>query len=125
MRLLLQIFVILLFYCLGELLSCLMGHFIPGSVLGMLLLFVALSTGLLRIGYVDSTATFLTRNMGLFFVPAGVGLLTQIDLIARYWPLILISVVLSTVLVIIVVATTQQRFERRKESSENTPPKPQ
>ncbi len=42
MQTLIKIFFIFLFYWIGEFLSYLMGGFVPGSVLGMLLLFLAL-----------------------------------------------------------------------------------
>ena len=97
-----QIFCILLFYAFGEALSILIGHFIPGSVLGMILLFAGLKA-------------FLTKNMGIFFVPAGVGLITQLDLIRDYWIAIVLSMVLSTILVLAVVAWSEQAMEQRSE----------
>ena len=53
--------------------------------------------------------------MGIFFVPAGVGLITQLDLIRDYWIAIVLSMVLSTVLVLAVVAWSEQAMEQRAE----------
>lgn len=50
--------------------------------------------------------------MGLLFVPAGVGLVTQLPIIKQYWHIILLSMVLSTIMVMAVVAIAQQRFEQ-------------
>ncbi|MDY6121907.1 MAG: CidA/LrgA family protein [Porphyromonas sp.] len=113
MKYLIQTFYILLFYALGEGLSLLIGRFVPGSVLGMLLLFLALHLGLIRTSKVDSASTFLTDNMGLFFVPAGVGLITQIDLLRQYWAAITVSMFISTAVVLWVVAFAQQKMEDR------------
>ena len=60
-------------------------------------------------------ASFLTKNMGIFFVPAGVGLITQLDLIRDYWIAIVLSMVLSTILVLAVVAWSEQAMEQRSE----------
>jgi integral membrane protein len=64
---------------------------------------------------VENVASFLTKNMGIFFVPAGVGLITQLDLIRNYWIAIVLSMVLSTVLVLAVVAWSEQAMEQRAE----------
>lgn len=108
-----QFFVILLFYALGELASRLIGYFVPGSVMGMFFLFLALKGGVLKPRHVDGAARFLTDNMGLFFIPAGVGLITQWEILKSYWHMILLSMVFSTIIVMAVVAWSQQHLENR------------
>ena len=74
MQTLIKIFFIFLFYWIGEFLSYLMGGFVPGSVLGMLLLFLALQLKLVKVHPVDSPARGSDGPIwGLFFIPAGVG----------------------------------------------------
>ena len=46
---------------------------LPGSVLGMLLLWGALETGVVRLGWLRDGALTLLGLLGLLFVPAGVG----------------------------------------------------
>lgn len=111
---LLQVFYILFFYFLGEFISHCINGFIPGSVIGMLLLFVALAFKLVKPAHVDKISTLLTDNMGLFFLPAGVGLMTSLGIISRYWAVILTASVVSTVLVIAAVALVQEKFEHHK-----------
>ena len=112
MRSIEQVFFIFLFYAVGELLSLLIGRFVPGSVLGMLLLFMGLKFRVVQPFQVDKISSFLTTNMGVFFVAAGVGLITQLDLLLQYWLAITISMVLSTILVLGVVAWSQQKMNR-------------
>ena len=117
---LVQCFWVLFFFAVGELIGMMIGHFLPGSVIGLILLFLALETKLIKPDKVDSVAKFLTLNMGLFFVPAGVGLITQVELIQQYWAAIIISMVVSTALVLVVVGRMQHRFERHhKEQKTN------
>lgn len=111
---LLQVFYILFFYFVGECISQYIHGFIPGSVIGMVLLFLALAFKVVKPCHVNKISKLLTDNMGLFFLPAGVGLMTSIGVISHYWAVILISCVISTILVIASVALVQQNFEKRK-----------
>lgn len=66
--------IIMLFYFLGECLSFLINGIVPGSVCGMVLLFLSLLLKFVKPRDVRSVSNALTQNMALFFVPAGVGL---------------------------------------------------
>lgn len=75
-------FVIILFFLVaGEAVSTLIGHFVPGSVLGMILLFLALCMKLIREEWVRSASDFLTKNMTVLFIPASIGIVEQWGLI--------------------------------------------
>ena len=65
------IFIIMAFYLLGECCAWLMNGFVPGSVLGMMFLFLALSMHWVRPERVRPVARFLCDNMAFFFLPAG------------------------------------------------------
>ncbi len=110
------LFLILLFYLLGCLISALIGNFVPGSVIGMVLLFAALSLKWVRPGAVKRVATFLLDNMMLFFVPVGVGLITSYTLLSRYMLAIIVASLVSTVLVIAVVGLLEQKLESKKDA---------
>ena len=108
------LFVLLFFYLLGCVVSALTGHFLPGSVAGMILLFAALSLGWVRPGQVKRASMFLIDNMMLFFVPVGVGLVTSYSVVSRYMTAIIVASLVSTVLVIAVVGLVEQRLETRR-----------
>ena len=113
MKMIKGIFFILLFYFIGECLSYLIGGFIPGSILGMLLLFFSLYLKLINPDSVGSVATAFTKNMAVFFIPAGAGLLTSIGVLSKFWTSIIVVCSVSTVLVIAVVGLVQQKMENR------------
>lgn len=113
-------FYILLFYFLGEMLSKLIHGFIPGSVLGMVLLFLALFFKILDPENVRSTATTITKNMAVFFVPAGVGLMVYAGLLSKSLLAITLAIAGSTVLTIVTVAIIQEQMEKRKKKGETT-----
>ena len=103
-----EAFYILFFYFTGEFISYFIDGFIPGSVIGMVLLFLALAFKKVKPEKVKRLSTVLTQNMGLFFVPAGVGIISE------YWAVLLIASVVSTILVIASVALVQQKLEKGK-----------
>ena len=108
------LFFILLFYFIGEIVSMLIGGFMPGSVLGMILLFLALSFKLIKPAYVKDAATVITKNMAVFFVPAGVGLMAYYDILSKNIVAIVAAIFVSTVITIVVVALVQERFEKHR-----------
>lgn len=86
--------VILAFLAIGEAVSILIRHFIPGSVLGMLLLFGALCLKWVKVETVHNVADFLTGNMTIFFIPAFVGIMNEWGIIRTSfwgWVMVLIS----------------------------------
>ena len=110
------IFLILLFYLLGCFVAALIGNFVPGSVIGMILLFCALSLKWVRPGHVKKVSMLLLDNMMLFFIPVGVGLITSYTLLSRYMLAIIVASLVSTVLVIAVVGLVEQKLESKKRS---------
>ena len=102
--------IIMLFYFLGEFLSFLINGIVPGSVCGMVLLFLSL---LLKFVKPRDVSNALTQNMALFFVPAGVGLMASFDLISRYWAALLIVSVVTTAVIIAVVGYMQDKLEKK------------
>ena len=117
--------IILLFYAFGECIALLTGRLIPGSVIGMVLLFAALCTGIVKPEKVRPVARFLTDNMGLFFLPAGVGIVNATDMLSQHWQAVLTACAVSTVAVIVTVACTQEWLEKRqgkRNAAAGTPP---
>ena len=114
---LIEAFYILFFYFTGEFISYFIDGFIPGSVIGMVLLFLALAFKVVKPNKVKKLSTLLTENMGLFFLPAGVGLMNSLGIISQYGVVIVPASVVSTILVIASVALIQQKLG--KETDEN------
>ncbi len=112
------LFYIFGFYFLGELFSIAMGRFIPGSVLGMILLFLCLYFKLINPSDVKATATTITKNMAIFFVPTAVGLMSYGELLTKNFWAIFTAITLSTILTIASVAILQERLEKRHQKND-------
>lgn len=76
----------------------------PASVIGMILLFICLLTGILKIEYIQEKADFLLENMAFFFVPAGVSIINYFDVLRNAWIQLLAVCVISTVVTFAVTA---------------------
>ena len=122
MPVLLGFTIILFFWVLGAVASALIGHFIPASVVGMLLLFAALCLRLVKPEQLRVVAGFLTKNMSLFFVPAAVGLMEQLNILKEGWVFIVVAAVVSTLAVMVAVALIQQKSETPTHRSGNVNP---
>lgn len=86
---------LLVFQSIGELLARGLALPLPGPVIGMLLLLLALRLPAVR-EPVSACADFLLSHLSLLFVPVGVGVMTHISLLGQYGVRMLAVVLLST-----------------------------
>lgn len=100
------------FLALGEITVALTGIPVPSSIIGMLMLTAALKAGVIRVSQVERIADLLIRNLGFFFVPAGVGLMECLGLISGELLPILIATVASTFAIIAVTGWVHQYARR-------------
>lgn len=103
-----QFGVLFTFLMLGELIVWLTNIPIPSSIIGMLLLTCSLQAGWVKPCQIERLAMFLTRNMGFFFVPAGVGLMNCYGILSDQWLPIVTICVISTFLVIFATGWTHR-----------------
>jgi len=87
--------ILLLLQAAGEALTHVFALSVPGPVIGLVLLLVALQLAWVRVP-VAAAAELLLAHLSLLFVPVGVGVITHLDLLSRYGVQLLIVIVLST-----------------------------
>ncbi len=103
---------ILIFWAVGNLLSMLLDGYISGNIIGMLLLFIALQTKVIKAEQVRPVAKFLLGTMAMFFVPFGVGLLVSYEVILTNIWAILAALIVSTLLVLVCVGSIFQKLNK-------------
>ncbi|MBQ2283519.1 MAG: CidA/LrgA family protein [Agathobacter sp.] len=113
MKYLRQFLLILIFAFLGELLRFLIPLSIPGSIYGLVLLFIALMTGIVKLPQVKEASKFLIEIMPLVFIPAGVKLLTSWGVLQPILLPVAVITVVSTVVVMVVSGWVTQLVIRR------------
>lgn len=95
--------ILLLIQAAGEVLTHLLGLSLPGSVLGMMMLLVALAWPPLR-APIQAGAEYLLSHLSLLFVPISVGIITQIPLLKQYGDRIALVLLISTAIGLAVTA---------------------
>jgi len=106
----------------GEVLCRALHLPLPGPVIGMLLLTLLLVAKRDWLGAdpehpseLSKTATGLINNMGLLFIPAGVGIVAQVDVLRHEWLPILAGLLVSTTLGLMVTATVMNQLGNGRE----------
>jgi len=112
-----QFCIILFVSFLGELLHVLIPLPIPASVYGLLIMLLALCTGIIKLNQVRETAGFLIEIMPVMFIPAAVGLLEAWSFLKPVWLPVLIITLLSTVIVMAVTGQVTQRMIEKDKGS--------
>lgn len=96
--------VLLIFQCLGEAISHVLGLPVPGPVIGMLLLFLALVASPALMERVEETGNALLSHLSLLFVPAGAGIVATAGSVQGHWLAVIASLVGGTLLTLTVTA---------------------
>lgn len=98
MKYIFQFLRILLFCLLGELFHWLLPLPIPASIYGMVVLLLALKTGIVRLQQVKETAGFLTGIFPLLFIPGAAGVMELWDVLGNIWLPIVLALIPVTIL---------------------------
>ena len=114
-----QFSIILLVTFIGELLNKLIPLPVPASVYGMVLMYAALLSGVIKLKSVEGAGKFLIEIMPLMFIPAGVGLLESWGVLK---PVVVPFVTITIVSTIVVMAAsglvTQHVIKRQRRKEE-------
>ncbi|ABR74971.1 hypothetical protein CBG46_08030 [Actinobacillus succinogenes] len=88
---------------LGERITHLIPLGIPGSIIGLLLLFLGLTTQLIKVHWIFFGAGLLIRYMAVLFVPVSVGIMKYSDLLISQAKALVIPNVVSSLTTLVVV----------------------
>jgi holin-like protein len=92
--------ILVAFYLLG-LVLCRAGIPIPGGVLGLMIFYLAMTLGLVKLSWVERAANLLLRHMVLLFVPVTVGLMEVGRVLAQQAVALIASLLVSCVAVLL------------------------
>lgn len=96
--------ILLLFQLAGEVLAQLLALPVPGPVIGMALLFVALAVRGGATEHLRTTANNILSHLAILFIPGGVGVMLYLPRLAEEWLPISVSLIASTVLTLAITA---------------------
>ncbi|ELV7527001.1 CidA/LrgA family protein [Edwardsiella ictaluri] len=114
---------VLIYLCLfaGNALATLLPIKIPGSIIGMLILFALLASQIMPATWVKPGCSLFIRYMALLFVPIGVGVMQYYDVLCRQFGPIVVSCVVSTLIIMVVVAYCSHLVHRERPGSGERP----
>ncbi|MBA2873860.1 CidA/LrgA family protein [Thermaerobacillus caldiproteolyticus] len=104
------------FYLIGTWIQHLFHLLIPGSIIGMILLFLLLITNIIKEEWLGQGGKFLLAHLPLLFVPATVGVIEYISLFQGQGVLSIVDVIVSTIIVMVLSGAIGQ-WRARKETA--------
>ncbi|ELK47829.1 CidA/LrgA family protein [Halobacillus sp. ACCC02827] len=116
-KILLQIAGLYLIYLIGTWIQSALHLFIPGSVIGLLLLFVLLMLKAVPEKWFRKGTGFMIANLPFFFIPATVGIISYAYVFKGKGLLLIVIGLLSTALVMGLSGVVTQRMVRRREEA--------
>ncbi len=122
MRYIKQVFIIMAVAFAGEVLNYFIPLPIPASIYGIIILFMLLETGMLKLASIRETAAFLVEIMPILFIPSAVGLIESWGIVSANLLAFLAMTIVSLLTVFAVSGRVTQaiiRRRRRKEGAVN------
>ena len=109
-----QLLTILFVSFLGELLNYFIPLPIPGSIYGMILMFILLCIGVIKLHHIKEVSKFLIDIMPMLFISSAVGIIAQVNKLKSIWFQVIIITIVTTLITMIVTGITSQAIIRAK-----------
>lgn len=116
-----QLLIIFLISFIGELLKYFIPLPIPGSIYGMILMFILLCIGVIKLDHIKEVSKFLIDIMPMLFIPSAVGIIAQADKLKSIWFQVIIITIATTVITMVVTGLMSQliiQAKKRKKADE-------
>ncbi|WP_151734895.1 CidA/LrgA family protein [Paenibacillus tengchongensis] len=113
LRIIAQVGVLYLFFLAGEFLQKQLQLPIPGSIVGLLLLFVLLLLKIVPVKMIEEGSSFILAYLPMFFIPATAGIMNHLDIFSGKGLLLIGILVISSVITMAVTAHSSQWIARR------------
>lgn len=111
-----QFLIILVISFLGELCRYYISLLLPASIYGLILMLLALMSGLVKLEQVKDVAVFLIEVMPVMFIPAGAGLLVSWEALQPIvFPVAVITIATTVIVMAVSGRMTQFVIRRGKE----------
>lgn len=113
---------IILTLCLwvGNIISKIIPIMIPGSIIGLLLLFFLLAFQLIPTCWIKNSCNLFMRYMTVLFIPAAMGIMDNYSLLLENWIPIILSTVGGSLIVLIFTAFLTENFQKKILSQKRT-----
>lgn len=113
-RIIVQLALLYVISFIGGVLHNLLHIPLPGSIIGLVLLFIGLSVKVIPAKWMEDGAGFILAYLPLFFIPATVGVINYPSLLSWSGALLLVVVVISTMITMVAAGTMSQVLEKQR-----------
>jgi len=97
-RVIAQVGLLYLFYLAGDYVQELLHLPVPGSIVGLLLLFILLLCKVVPVSWIDYGSSAVLANLPLFFIPATAGIVDHLGIFSGKGLLLIVILIVSTLL---------------------------
>lgn len=104
--------IFVLMQAFGEIITRVTNLILPGNLTGLLLLFICLLLGIIKLEQVEDAANLLLDNMMALFIPLNVGLITVLPLLKKEGLQVLVTLLTTTVIVMMVAAKVTELMNK-------------
>lgn len=115
-KILLSLAVLYVMLYLGKLVAFIFPIGISDSIWGMLILFICLVIGIVKVEWVMSGSRLLTRYMTIFFLPICAELIEHTEMLSQNLYSFVLAVLLSTAISLVAIGLFAQWIFQRKRS---------
>ena len=112
LRIVVQVGILFGFYFLGDFIVTLLHLKFPGSIVGLMLLWVCLYFNWFDVRFVADGANLLIAFLTLFFVPTTVGIIQYPELLTKSGFLLIVAVLISSIFAFVFTGKLSQILEK-------------
>ena len=113
LRMVVQVGILFVFYLLGDFIVTLFHLEFPGSIVGLVLLWVCLYFNWIDVRFVADGANLLIAFLTLFFIPTTVGVVQYPELLTKSGFLLIVAVFISSIFAFVFTGKLSQILEKR------------
>lgn len=125
MRIMMQLAIVFALCLLGEVIAQVLPFPFPASIIGMILVFLVLCQGQLKVYHIRKQTDFLLDNMAFFFIPAAVSIMDNLHYMQGRLVQIILICFISTITTFALTAWSvqltikmQNKWQRRVQHDE-------
>lgn len=117
-RVIAQIGILTVYYLIGDFIVKATGLIIPGSIIGLVLLWLSLYFKIVPTKFIQEGVSFLLAFLTLFFIPSTVAVINYPELLTKTGMLFMVAVIVSTIFTLVVTGKVSQYIEKRESRQE-------
>ena len=114
LKIIVQLAVLFVFNEIGKWLVEALNLVLPGSIMGLILLWLCLCFNIIKVEWIEAGAGFLLMYLTLFFIPTTIGVIDYPELLSGAGLYLMLAVVISTLFAIAVAGVSTKYLEKKE-----------